>query len=379
MNRPSEVPPVVDSSVSIPADLLDRLRDRLDQASTRRQERHAGQRPFDRVLDAVLAQDAFEALLQAGRRAGRAEAKVEQQAQLAGHDVVGTGSGVNVGHLPCRRREIFVAIVPVRRCELGQRRRGQMNRIFGQLRIRDVTLHATHDERAGQGSAPSVLDHVAEPGGGSRLADDAVVQTLAARLQRFDHAHGAVHRYAFLVGGNQESDRARVLRMRRHKPFDCRHECGDRGFHVGRTAAVEKAVTLDRLERIAVPLIERTCRNDVGMSGETNHRCGGSAPCPEIVDATETQVFDLEADACEPICEHVLAAAIVRRHRAPGDQLTRELQGGGMLGDGDSGSLAFTARATNAARAGPGRSRDYTAGPLAGRPRCASAAGPRTG
>ena len=55
MKRPSEVPPVVESSVATPPCVADRLRERVAERSRRGQERLAAERPGDLVADAVAA------------------------------------------------------------------------------------------------------------------------------------------------------------------------------------------------------------------------------------------------------------------------------------------------------------------------------------
>ena len=55
---------------------------------------------------------------------------------------------------------------------------------------------------------------VAELGGAGGFADDAVIELLVARLQRFDHFHRAVDGGAFFVRGDQQGDRAGMIGMR---------------------------------------------------------------------------------------------------------------------------------------------------------------------
>ena len=90
----------------------------------------------------------------------------------------------------------------------------EMNRIARELRIRDVALHALDGQRAGQRAAPAVLDHVAQRVDRRRLADDAIVDALAARGQLLDDLHRAVDRRTFLVGRDEQRDRAGRVRMR---------------------------------------------------------------------------------------------------------------------------------------------------------------------
>ena len=91
---------------------------------------------------------------------------------------------------------------------------GEVDRIARELRIGDVALHAADAGGAGERAASSVLDHVAEAIHRRGLADDAVVDALAARGEPLDHLHGSVGRRPFLVRGEQQGDRSGVAGMR---------------------------------------------------------------------------------------------------------------------------------------------------------------------
>ena len=84
------------------------------------------------------------------------------------------------------------AAVEFGRGQRVQHRHQPVGGVVGELRIGGVALHPMHGEPAGQAAAPADLDHVAERGGRSRLADDAGVERLAARRQPFQHLLGAV-------------------------------------------------------------------------------------------------------------------------------------------------------------------------------------------
>ena len=74
-----------------------------------------------------------------------------------------------------------VAAVPFDADQLGEQRRGEVDRIPGQVRIGDVTLHAADAQLARERAAAAVLDRVAEAPDRGRLADDAVVGPRALR------------------------------------------------------------------------------------------------------------------------------------------------------------------------------------------------------
>ena len=77
MKRPSEVPPVVDSSASWPVCRLPTSAHGLRQLAALAEERLAAQHPGDRVVEAVLLQDRLHPLLQRGVGAFGGEAEVE--------------------------------------------------------------------------------------------------------------------------------------------------------------------------------------------------------------------------------------------------------------------------------------------------------------
>ena len=93
-------------------------------------------------------------------------------------------------------------------------------------------------------AAPAVLDHVAGALDRGGLADDAVVEPLAARLELFADHHRAIDGRAFFVAGEQEGDRQAGVGLRGQKFFDGHDHGGQRGFHVAGAAAVQLAVAV---------------------------------------------------------------------------------------------------------------------------------------
>ena len=63
-------------------------------------------------------------------------------------------------------------------------------------------------EIGGHRAAPPDLDNVAEAFGAGRLAHQAMVHLLAIGLHPVENRHGAIHRVAFLVPGDQQRDGA---------------------------------------------------------------------------------------------------------------------------------------------------------------------------
>ena len=145
---------------------------------------------------------------------------------------------------------------------------------------------------------------------------------LAALAQHLDHAAGAVDRRSFLVAGDQEGDRAamrgdtgrRIPRWRSAWPrarFSCRPR---RGHIEGRPGSTGSNGSLRHSS-------ERPGRHHIGMAGEAKHRAAAAALRPEIIDRTEAQVLDLEADRLQTLDHQRLAAAVGGTHRWRANQL----------------------------------------------------------
>src|SRR6516165_1911527 len=77
------------------------------------------------------------------------------------------------------------------------------DRVIGALRIGDMALFALRDQRAIQRTAPADLDHIAQMVWVRRLADEAMVETLAALIGPAQKLVGAIDRRAFLIARNE--------------------------------------------------------------------------------------------------------------------------------------------------------------------------------
>ena len=310
-----------------PGRLLDRGADGLRKLAARREKRLCAEGPVEIMLDLVPAQHLRDALLQilGGRR--RREAEVEVDAAGPGDHVADAGSGMDVGDLECRRREEFVAVVPAGGREFGERRRQHVHRVAGQVRVGHMPLHALYGQPSREGAAPPVLDRVAEPVDRGRLADDAVVDCLAAGAQGFHHLGRAVGRRAFLVRGQQQRDRPAVVRLRAHELLGGHHESGDRALHVRGAAPDEDAIAERRREGVRTPLVERPGRNDIGVPRKDEYRRGAAAPQPEVRHAVAGDGLSDEAQRRQSRGDQRLAAAVIGRDGLPGDQFAGEFEG----------------------------------------------------
>ena len=239
---------------------------------------------------------------------------------------------MDVRYLPGRRREVRVAGVPRGRHQFSQCRRGEMNGILRQMRIGDVALHALDGQLAGERAAAAVLDRVAQPAHRGGLADDAVVEQLAARLERRADPDGAVDREAFLVGGDEESDRSRMRGPRGDELLAGHHHRGQRGLHVGGAAAIQLAVTHVRFEGVRMPLLQRAGRHHIGVAGEADHRGCAAAPRPQVLHPrraiAEWHRLDRKTDPRQSFGNHRLTTAVLRRDGIARDQVAGEREGG---------------------------------------------------
>jgi hypothetical protein len=159
-----------------------------------------------------------------------------------------------------------------------------------------------------------------------RLADQGIVDVLAALLEPFDDLDRAVDCRAFLVAGEQEGERTRMVRVRGDEGFDRRHHGRNRTLHIRRAPTMEHPIANDRVEGVGIPEIQRSGRHHVGMSGQTEQRSRGPAPRPEIRDLAEGHRLDGEADRRQTLGDEFLTALVLGRHRATADEFTGQFE-----------------------------------------------------
>src|ERR1041385_8193638 len=189
MKRASEVPPVVESSPECP---VRRLATCSTISASRPRRLRNGFAPSVHWIEKSSAclrrmlstRSAGEAPLPSGGQRGVAalggEAEMEIELHGPGPPVAGAGARVYVRDLEAGRRKALVALVPLRAHQLGQRRREQVDRILDELRIRDMSLDAAHQQLARERAAAPDLQGIAERVHRAWLADNAVVDPLAA-------------------------------------------------------------------------------------------------------------------------------------------------------------------------------------------------------
>src|ERR1019366_3054967 len=110
------------------------------------------------------------------------------------------------------------------------------------LGVGGMTLPSLDDERAIERAAPSNLDRVAERLSARRFADDAMVEALAFVVSPAQELFGAIDRRAFLVAGDEKTDRALVRSMLRGISAGGGGKRGNAPLHVGRAAPPDRAI-----------------------------------------------------------------------------------------------------------------------------------------
>jgi hypothetical protein len=137
------------------------------------------------------------------------------------------------------------------------------DRVVGEVGIGDVALPALRQQMAGERAAPPDLHHLPERLRVRRLAQDAVVEALAALMRPMQQFRGAVDGRAFLVARDQEADRAREIRRRVKEGERRGHHAGEPALHVDGAAPIKMAVLDEAAEGIVAPALRIARRHNV--------------------------------------------------------------------------------------------------------------------
>ena len=89
---------------------------------------------------------------------------------------------------------------------------------------------------------------------------------------------------------------------------------------------VECSLSHGGLERIAVPLLARTRRHDVGVAREDDDRPRIAAPRPEVVDVAKPHMLGAKARLAKQRREQRLTSNVVGCDRPPPDQLACQFE-----------------------------------------------------
>ena len=239
--------------------------------------------------------------------------KLKSTSTEPGNHVARAGAGVDVGDLEAGRREALVALVPLRRRQLGERRgeRGGSGSSPGAGRRRGPARRARSAcRKASRGGRSSACRRARRPRWARRRCSS---RWLSPRC----FSASTTRTVPSTAGPSSSEVRSRAIDpewsgFSFDESFRGHDEGGDRGLHVGGAAAVELAVADGRHEGIGVPLGERAGRHDVGVAGEADERLARAAARPQVGDLAEVHRLALEAGRGEAL-----------RRRAPGSRRLR--------------------------------------------------------
>ncbi len=163
-----------------------------------------------------------------------------------------------------------------------------------------------------------------------------MVECLPALGRPLQELHGAVHRDALLVAGDQERDGALRRPTVRGEMIERGGErAGDRALHVHRATAVERAACDLAGERRMAPFRLVARRHDVGVAGEDEMRGGVAEAGVEVLDRRraglrESDAMDLESRSLEHALDQAERAAFRGSYRGATQQVAGK--GGGVHG-----------------------------------------------
>ncbi len=326
MNRPSEVPPPVDSlGVMCSSSCTARVAASDSVPGTVRNG-YPEMNHSSEYLTRCRSRMRSTAALSESTVCSVENRRLKRALSSPGNHVRCARARRDIGDLKGGRLKVLIAVIPGSRGELGERGRHGVNRIVRELRIRDVPLHAVHREPPAQAPPAADLDGVAEQALARRLSHQAPVDGLVAAAQHLDHAASAVDRGSLLVAGDQKRDAAGMSGIPGDEFLAGGHHRGEAALHVGGAPAVQRTVADGGRERIAVPLLERSGGHHIGVPGEAEQRSFAPASGPEVLDRPEFQVLHAKADCRQPFAHQRLASAVGRAHRRPRHQFAGQRQ-----------------------------------------------------
>ena len=240
---------------------------------------------------------------------------------------------VDGGKFEVRRIEFVAALVERLVHQRGHQLDQSAHRIIGAVGIGDVARSCRRRpaRRSASLAAPE-LDGVAERVDIARFAQDAVVESLAARGRPFQQLGAAVDRDAFLVTGDEKRDRTFGFAAVSGQMIErSRDLASDGALHVHGAAAVQHAVSDVGGKRRVRPRFGVAGRHNVGVAGEHQMRPARADPGVEVFDVggaglRERHPVHREARPLERRFQKAQRAAFGRRDRRAAQQI---------LGDGD--------------------------------------------
>ena len=221
--------------------------------------------------------------------------------------------------------------------EQGDQRR---HRVFGAVRIGRMALHAFGREPAGHRPASADLHHLAHHIGAGGFAHKAMGHPFALGSHPVEKGDGAIGGHVFLVAGDGKDHRA-IGRGLAHEINGGGGECGDAGFHVGRSPPIHPAVNHLGAKGIAGPGGEIADRHHIGMAVEAKALVGPFGPPARVKIGDAAPVHPRAGKACafQKVLQEDQRAALNRGDRGAADQICR--QGGGVNGRMAGHGLSF--------------------------------------
>ena len=161
--RPSDVPPLVESSGSTPGLGLDRGADDVVERARRGQEGLARDPRLDGRAGRLASAISSTSATRSAPRCRLLKRMLSCARRRAGDDVGRLGRRLDGGDLEVGGLEGVGAVVEVKRVERGDHPRQLRDRIVGAVRVGDMALRARHVDPHVDRAAPADLDDVAEP------------------------------------------------------------------------------------------------------------------------------------------------------------------------------------------------------------------------
>ena len=123
------------------ADLFNRITGCRQQFTLCGNKGIARERPVDAVVETMSVEQRLDLFTQTRFSLLGREAEIEIHLQLARDNVVGTGTGMDIGDLKAGGREKLIAPIPLDPRQFRQRWRGFMHRVVRQVGIGHMALH----------------------------------------------------------------------------------------------------------------------------------------------------------------------------------------------------------------------------------------------
>ena len=210
-----------------------------------------------------------------------------------------------------------------------------MNRVASQLGVGNVSLNPFDTQLSAERSTSAVFHHVTKGVNRSGLAHNAPIQRLPARLQGLHDFHRAVHRGAFLVTGQQKSQREVRIGFGLKKRLCGNNHGRKRCLHVTGSAPKQFAIAVGGRERVAEPFAQRPGRDHVGVTGKHHGRClrcRAGPHSPKVADLglirPLVHAFTDKTKCLQALRDQGQTPCVLRGHGRASDELLDQIQGG---------------------------------------------------